>query len=180
MLFRSKAVVLAIDSQGGSATASDAIWRAVQRVLAKKPVVAVLGNVAASGGYYIAVGACEILASPGTITGSIGVVGGKLVVGPALARQGVHTEHVLGAPQGDLLSPLQGFRPDQRLRFRAGLQEFYRVFLERVSAGRRRPVSAIAPYAEGRVWTGRQALERGLVDQLGGLEDGIQRAARLA
>lgn len=174
------ALVLHIDSPGGSATASDLIWRAVSRLQRLFPVVAVMGNVAASGGYYIAAGAGEILAQPTTITGSIGVVGGKMVLGPALERQGVHSFPVLGAPQADMLSPMSAFRPEQRERFRASLRDFYRCFLERVSAGRRRSVESVEPVAQGRVWTGRQALEHGLVDRLGGLEEAVARAAQLA
>lgn len=174
------AVVLHVDSPGGSATASDRIWRAAVQVQRLKPVVASLGNVAASGGYYIACAATEILALPATLTGSIGVVGGKLVLGEALARQGVHSASIPGAPQADLLQPTHAFSPEQRLRFREGLQHFYKTFLERVAAGRRQPTSAIEPHAKGRVWTGRQALDRGLVDQLGGVSEAMGRAAHLA
>ncbi len=174
------ALVLHIDSRGGSATASDLIWREVSRIQQDRPVVASMGGVAASGGYYIAAAATEILALPATLTGSIGVVGGKPVIGPALALQGVHTEEIMGAPQADYFSPAHPFRPDQRERFRQSLQRFYDCFLQRVSAGRRRPVGAIEPHAQGRVWTGRQALERGLVDRLGGVEQAVARAAHLA
>ncbi|MFZ5478138.1 MAG: S49 family peptidase [Myxococcota bacterium] len=172
--------VLAIKSPGGSATASDLVWRAVQKLQEKKPVVAVFGDVAASGGYYIAAPAAEIIARANTLTGSIGVVGGKLVVGAALARLGVHTEHVLGAPHADYLSAEVPFDDVGRARFRAGLERFYRGFVERVAAGRRRPYDAVEPFARGRVWTGRRALEVGLVDRLGGVEDGVARVAALA
>lgn len=174
------AVVLDIRSPGGSATASDVIWRAAERLGRRKPVVAWLGDVAASGGYYIAVAAAEIVAAPTTLTGSIGVVGGKLVLSGALARVGVHTELVLGAPTASTLSADAPFDPEQRVRFRAGLQRFYKAFVERVAAGRRRPFDAIEPLARGRVWTGRRALEHGLVDRLGTLDDAVERAATLA
>lgn len=174
------AVVLAIKSPGGSATASDLIWRSVVRLREKKPVVAVFGDVAASGGYYIAAPAAEIIARPNTLTGSIGVVGGKLVWGGALERLGVHTEMVLGAPRAAYFSPEVPFDGEGRLRFRESLQHFYRGFVERVAEGRKRPYDAIEAVARGRVWTGRRAMELGLVDRLGGVEDGIRRAAELA
>lgn len=177
---RVAAVVLDIRSPGGSATASDVIWRAVERLGRRKPVVAVLGDVAASGGYYIAVAASEILTGPNTLTGSIGVVGGKLVVGEALSRLGVHTELILGAPGASTFSAETPFDPVQRERFRAGLLRFYRAFVDRVAAGRRRPFDVIEPLARGRVWTGRRAVEHGLADRIGTVDDGIARAAHLA
>jgi protease-4 len=174
------AVVLAIRSPGGSATASDVIWRAVERLGRRKPVVAVFGDVAASGGYYIAAPAAEILVAPNTLTGSIGVVGGKLVVGDALARQGIHTELVLGAPGASYFSAETPFDDVQRVRFRASLERFYKGFVERVASGRKRPYDAVEPLARGRVWTGRRAVEVGLADRFGTVDDGIARAATLA
>jgi protease-4 len=177
-------VVLAIDSPGGSAVASDRIWRSVVRLARTKPVVAWMGSVAASGGYYIAAGATEIVALPTTITGSIGVVGGKLSLGEALSQQGVHVEHIAATSQATMMSAIYRFSQGQRNSFRASLERVYQTFLERVSAGRRRPVRDILPYAGGRVWTGRQAIERGLVDRLGGLQGSpsaaVERAASLA
>jgi protease-4 len=177
---RVAAVVLHIHSPGGSATASDVIWRAAERLGRRKPVIAALGDVAASGGYYIAVAAAEIVVAPTTLTGSIGVVGGKLVVGGALAQVGVHTELVLGAPGASTLSAETPFDPEQRARFRRGLQRFYTAFVERVSAGRRQPYAALEPLARGRVWTGRRAVELGLADRLGGVDEAVARAAQLA
>jgi protease-4 len=174
------AAVLWIRSPGGSATASDVIWRSVDRLAKKKPVVAVFGDVAASGGYYIAAPAAEILVAPNTLTGSIGVVGGKLVVGGALARLGVHTELILGAPMASYFSAETAFDPVQRQRFRQSLERFYRAFVDRVAAGRKRPYDAVEPLARGRVWTGRKAVDIGLADRIGGVEDGIARAAALA
>ena len=173
-------VVLHVDSPGGSAVASDILARAVQRLTQEKPVVAVFGDVAASGGYYLAAPAQEVIARAGTITGSIGVVGGKIVVGAALERIGVHGELVAAGPDADLFAPWSAFTPDQRLRFRASLQRTYDRFIDVVAAGRRVPASAIEPHAQGRVWTGRQAMELGLVDRLGGLETGIARLRLLA
>ena len=172
-----RGVVLAVNSPGGSALASDLIARAVQRLGNQKPVVAVFGDVAASGGYYLSAPASEIVARDGTVTGSIGVVGGKVVVGRALARLGIHSESVDVGPDAGFLGPFQPFDGSQRRRFQASLERAYARFLGIVSAGRKRPVRAIEPHAAGRVWTGRQALERGLVDHLGGVEVGIERVA---
>lgn len=175
-----RAVVLAIDSPGGSATASDVIWRAVQRLQEKKPVIAAFGNVAASGGYYIAAAAAEIWAEPGTLTGSIGVVGGKVVTGEALGRLGVHHEAVLGAPHADMYRSEAPFTDAQRERFRASLQRFYVGFVDRVAGGRRQPWAAVERHARGRVWSGRRAFTLGLVDRLGGLDEAVARAGQLA
>ncbi len=175
-----RGVVLAVNSPGGSALASDLIARAVQRLGTRKPVVAVFGDVAASGGYYLSAPASEIIARDGTVTGSIGVVGGKVVVGRALARLGIHSESVDVGPDSGFLGPFEPFDSGQRRRFQASLQRAYARFLGIVSAGRKRPVRAVEPYAAGRVWTGRQALERGLVDRLGGVELGIESVAAKA
>jgi protease-4 len=163
-------VVLAVSSPGGSALASDLIARVVQRMTSLKPVVASFGDYAASGGYYLAAPASEIVARPGTVTGSIGVVGGKVVVGRALSRLGIHSEAVEVGPDSGFLGPFEPFDHSQRRRFMASLERAYTRFLGVVSGGRRMPVWAVEPHAAGRVWTGRQALERGLVDHLGGLD----------
>jgi len=173
-------VVLAVNSPGGSALASDLIARSVRELDARKPVVAVMGNVAASGGYYISAVAREIVAHPATITGSIGVVGGKVVLGKALARIGIHTTWMGPAPDPGLLSPEAPFSPDQRIRFRASLKRVYRRFIDVVATGRGLDAGAVEAVAQGRVWTGTQALDGGLVDHLGSLELGIERAAALA
>ncbi len=173
-------VVLAIRSPGGSAVASDLIWQAATRLAARHPTVAALGDVAASGGYYIAVAATEILALPTTLTGSIGVFGGKPVLSGAGARLGIHSELVVGAPHAGLYSPDRPFSPTERRSFRQSLERTYATFLDRVSRGRKRTVEAIEPHAQGRVWTGRQALELGLVDRLGTIDDAVARVAALA
>lgn len=174
------AVVLDIQSPGGSALASDRIWHAVGRLQARKPVVACFRDVAASGGYYIAAAAAEIVAAPTTLTGSIGVVGGKVVWAEALDRLGVHSERVDGAPHAAMYLPDRPFDPEERRRFRASLERFYRTFVQRVAGGRRQPYDAVERHARGRVWTGRRALEHGLVDHLGGSDLAVERAARLA
>lgn len=175
-----KAVVLAVNSPGGSALASDLIARSVMALDARKPVVAVMGNVAASGGYYISAVAREILAHPATITGSIGVVGGKVVLGKALARLGIHTTWMGPAPDPGLLSPEAPFNSDQRQRFRASLKRVYARFIGVVAKGRGMDPASVEAVAQGRVWTGTQALEHGLVDRMGTLPEAIERAAVLA
>ncbi len=174
------AVVLAVNSPGGSALASDLIARAVRRLVEEKPVVAAFGNVSASGGYYLSAPAVEVVARPGTLTGSIGVVGGKIAIGPALEQFGVHQERVGTAPETGLFHPWRPLTPDQRSRFRAMLARTYARFLEVVSTGRRLPLEAVEAVAEGRVWTGVQAKEVGLVDHLGDLKVAVHRAGRLA
>lgn len=173
-------VVLAIQSPGGSATASDTIWRCVRRLVEAKPVVAAFGDVAASGGYYIGVACNEIVAQAGTITGSIGVVGGKPVIGGLLDKLGVATEVVTGREMADMFGLVRPFTPPQRERFRASLDRFYRAFVSRVSAGRRAPYDSVEVHARGRVWSGSAALERGLVDRIGGVQEAVARVRVLS
>ncbi|MCE9629909.1 MAG: signal peptide peptidase SppA [Planctomycetia bacterium] len=172
------AIVLRIDSPGGSALASDLIWREVEQ--ANKPVVASLSDIAASGGYYIAVAADTIVAAPGTLTGSIGVVGGKVAVGKALERVGVHTDVVSKGKNSGWLSLQEPFTPDERAAFLATMKEVYRLFTSKVAAGRKLDHEQVERLAEGRVFTGRQAKEAGLVDRLGTLDDAIDEAKALA
>ena len=174
-----KAVVLAVSSPGGSALASDLIARSVERLGEGRAVVAWFGDVSASGGYYISALAQEIIANPATITGSIGVVGGKVVVGGAFAQVGIHRETVAAGPDVTMMGPWDAFTPDQEQRFRRSLVRVYDRFINVVARGRKMEPEAVHEVAEGRVWTGRQALERGLVDQLGGLDVAVARAAEL-
>ena len=174
-----RAVVLCIDSPGGSVLASDLIARAVRRLADKHPTIALLGDVAASGGYYIAAPCSEIVARPSTITGSIGVVGGKIVLREALTRWGVHPELVSVGPDAGMLSPFFGWDRDQAARFLASLQRHYARFVQVVAAGRGRPAEQIEAVAQGRVWTGRQAVDNGLVDRLGDLQVALSRARLL-
>jgi protease-4 len=174
------AVVISVNSPGGSALASDLIARSVAALAARKPVVAVMGNVAASGGYYIAAKAHEIFAHPATITGSIGVVGGKVVLGRALAQLGVHTTWMGPAPDPGMMTSEAPFHDDQRRRFRLSLKRVYDRFIQVVASGRGVEPEDIEPLAQGRVWTGAQAVDNGLVDTLGLVSDGVQRAAELA
>jgi protease-4 len=172
------AIVLRIDSPGGSALASDLIWREAERT--KKPVVASLSDTAASGGYYIAVAADKIVAAPGTLTGSIGVVGGKVAVGGALERYGVHTDVVSKGKNAGWLSMTDKFTDGEREVFLGTMKDVYRLFTGKVAAGRKLEQAKVESLAEGRVYTGRQALEAGLVDRLGTLDDAIDEAKKLA
>jgi protease-4 len=172
------AIVLRIDSPGGSALASDLIWREVKQ--AGKPVVASLSDIAASGGYYIAVAADRIVAAPGTLTGSIGVVGGKVAVGPGLEKAGIHTDVVSKGRNAGWLSINEPFTDSERDAFLATMKDVYRLFTTKVAAGRKLDVEKVATLAEGRVFTGRMAKEAGLVDRLGTLDDAIDEARKLA
>ena len=172
------AIVLRIDSPGGSALASDLIWREAERTT--KPVVASLSDTAASGGYYVAVAADRIVAAPGTLTGSIGVVGGKIAIGKALEKYGVHTDVVSKGKNAGWLSMQTPFTDDERKVFLATMKDVYRLFTSKVAAGRKLDMEKLATLAEGRVFTGRQAKELGLVDRLGTLEDAVDEAKKLA
>ena len=178
---RARAVVLRIESPGGSALASEVIWREVWRLRESgKPVVVSMGDVAASGGYYIASPADVIVALPATLTGSIGVSGGKLVVDGLLERVGVTTGSVQRGARALMYSPRRGFSEDERAQFAATIDAIYDDFVGKVAAGRKRPVAEIEAVARGRVWTGRDALEAGLVDELGALRDAVRIARERA
>jgi protease-4 len=172
------AIVLRIDSPGGSALASDLIWHETQVI--KKPIVASLGDVAASGGYYIAMGADKIIAAPGTLTGSIGVVGGKLALSGLYNKVGVTTETIQRGKNSGLFSDSGKFTESQRAVVMDMMEEVYRQFTAKAAAGRKMPVEKLRELAGGRVYTGRQAKELGLVDRLGTLEDAIIEAKLLA
>jgi protease-4 len=175
------AIVLRVDSPGGSVTASETIWREVTRARKRgKPVVASMGSVAASGGYYVAMGADAIVANPGTITGSIGVITGKLVVRHLKDRLGVVTDAVRTNANADAWSIDAPFTPQQQAHREAEADLFYTDFVERVAEGRNLSTEAVDVVARGRVWTGADAMERGLVDELGGLRTAVRRAKVLA
>jgi protease IV len=178
---RAHAVVLRIESPGGSAVASEVIWREVWRLRESgKPVVVSMGDVAASGGYYIASPAHVIVALPATLTGSIGVVALKLVGDRLLERVGLSTGTVQRGARALMYSFRRGFSEDERARFAATVDAFYDDFVAKVAAGRGRSVAEIEAVARGRVWTGRDALDAGLVDELGGLRDAIRIARERA
>jgi protease-4 len=175
-----KAVVLRIDSGGGSALASESLWQIVAELRKKKPVVVSMGGVAASGGYYIGCGASRIYASRTTLTGSIGVVGGKLAVGRALGKIGI-----AGFPMGRgkralLWSSLDRWSPDERGAVQKLMEGVYDGFVARVAEGRKKSADDVRAVAQGRVWTGAAAAQRGLVDRIGGLEDALAAAREIA
>ncbi|PHS27802.1 MAG: signal peptide peptidase SppA [Robiginitomaculum sp.] len=177
-----KAIVLRIDSPGGSAIASDQIWYAVERAKkAGKIVVVSMGQLAASGGYYYAAGADYIFAQPTTLTGSIGVLGGKIVLDDTFDLVGYNVEPVaVGGEYTLAFSSVQSFTPTQRKAFRNAMAQTYEDFTSIVAQGRKMPLETVLELAKGRIWTGEQAKKNGLVDELGGLRDAIKKARELA
>ena len=174
------AVVLRVDSPGGSGSASDAIWREVELTKAQKPVVISMGDYAASGGYYISMGSDWIVAQPGTITGSIGVFGGKMSLHGLLGKFGITTHTTVRGEYSTIFSGLSDFTPEQRVKFKQFLQSFYDRFVQQAADGRGMTYDQVHDVAQGRVWTGNQAYERGLVDAIGGLDTAIAKASKLA
>jgi len=175
-----KAVVLRIDSPGGSGLASDIIWRGIESLKAKKPVVVSMSDVAASGGYYIACNANKIVAQPSTITGSIGVVGGKPVVKGFYDWIGVTNEYVLRGTNSGMFRETEKFSNSERAKFEEFLKSTYDDFTSKVAKGRGKEQAYIDSIGQGRVWTGRQGKDNGLVDEYGGLDKAIEIAKQLA
>ena len=175
-----KAVILRVDSPGGSAPASDDIWRAVERLRAEKPVVVSMSDYAASGGYYLAVGGSSIVAQPTTITGSIGVYGGKLNVLGLYRKVGLNVETVSRGRHAEMLSPFKDFSPEEAEQFQNSIMHVYRTFVDRVAEGRDMSQEDVERYAQGRVWSGVSAAEHGLVDELGGLAKAVSVAKELS
>ena len=177
-----EAIVLRIDSPGGSGLASDVIWREVDlaRRVNGKPVVVSMGDLAASGGYYIAMAADTIVAQPTTITGSIGVYSGKLSLEGLYAKVGLTTESVQRGSYADLFSPSKPLGEPGRAKLSQFVDAFYETFVTKAAAGRKTDVQSIHEVAQGRVWTGRQALEIGLVDHLGSFRTALGIAKELA
>jgi protease-4 len=170
------AIVLRIDSPGGSAYASDLIWQETVRI--QKPIVASMGDVAGSGGYYIAMGADKIVAEPGTITGSIGVVGGKIVLGGLYEKIGLATETISRGKHSEALSSNRPFTPEERELWGGLLREIYRQFVGKAAQGRKRSYQELDKLAQGRIYSGRMAQTNGLVDQVGTLADAIVEAKK--
>jgi protease-4 len=175
-----RAIILRVDSPGGSGSASDIIWRETQLARRSKPLVVSMSDLAASGGYWVSMGADAIVAEPATLTGSIGVVGGKFDLGGFYRLVGIHWEVVQRGRNADLFTDVHGFSEEQRRILRENLESFYRLFLEKVADGRNLKPPDVERVAGGRVWTGHQALERGLVDRLGGLEAAVESAREKA
>ncbi|HVB38430.1 MAG TPA: signal peptide peptidase SppA, partial [Vicinamibacterales bacterium] len=171
-----RAVVLRINSPGGSATASDAIWRALEvsrKEQPDRPLIASMSDLAASGGYYIALPAQVIVAQPGTLTGSIGIFGGKMVTGGTFAKLGAAIDAVSVGKNAQMNSPARPYTPEEQAKLEQQLQAFYDQFVEKAAAARHKTPEQIDAIGQGRVWTGRQARANGLVDELGGLDRAI-------
>ena len=175
-----KAIVLRVDSPGGSAIASDIIWREVLLTKNQKPLIASMSDVAASGGYYISMPAHAIVAEPSTLTGSIGVVLTKFVIDGTLKKLGMNLEGVSQGKYADMYSPKRPFTPEERARMAENMQATYDTFVEKAAQGRNTTPEKIDAIGQGRVWTGRQAKEIGLVDELGGLERAVALAKQRA
>jgi protease-4 len=173
-----KAIVLRVESPGGDGLASDLIWREVVRARTRKPVIASMGDLAASGGYLAALGADAILAEPSTLTGSIGVFVLKPDLSRLLGKLGIGREAWARGANAQLGSPAKPWTAQERRAVERQIDAFYKLFVDRVAEGRRLPRERAEAVAGGRVWTGKQAVERGLVDALGSLEDAIALAAQ--
>jgi protease-4 len=178
---RAKAILLRVNSPGGSYVASDTIWREVVRARAGgKPIVVSMSDVAASGGYFIAMAADLIVAQPGTLTGSIGVITAKPVLSGLLERAGISTDSVAEGEHATMFAPTRRFSDEEWEKVNAWLDRIYADFTGKVAAGRRLTEAQVEEVARGRVWTGADALNRGLVDELGGLEVAAGHARRRA
>jgi protease-4 len=177
---RVAAVVIRIESGGGSGSASDLIWRAVRNVREHKPVIVSMGDYAASGGYYIAMAGDEVLAEPSTLTGSIGVFALKPGFGPLLAKLGIHPQVLKRGDKADLFSLARSWTSGEQEAMQRYIDEFYNLFITRVAESRNLEKSKVDSIAQGRVWSGEAAQKIGLVDELGSLSDAIARAQRRA
>lgn len=177
---RVHAIVLRVNSPGGSSSASDAMWRAVKLAAEDKPTIVSMGSAAASGGYYLASAATRVFANPSTITGSIGVFYGKGDVSELLARIGVDVETYKTHPNADAESWFRPFTESERAAMSEQVKELYELFLERVAEGRDLTEDQVDAVGKGRVWTGRQAVDSHLADEVGGLRQALEHARRLA
>jgi protease IV len=173
---RIKAVVVRIESPGGSSMASDVMWRELKKLQEKKPVIVSMGSVAASGGYYVAAPAQMIFALPLTITGSIGIFYGKADIHELLDKVGVNVETRKTTGRADAESIFRGFTDDERTELNRKVRQFYDVFLDRVAQGRHMTKEEVDAVGQGRVWAGQQALEKKLVDRMGGLRHALDAA----
>jgi protease-4 len=175
-----KAIVLRVDSPGGSGTASDVIWREVELTKKVKPVVISMGDYAASGGYYIAMGGDVIVAQPGTITGSIGVFGGKFSLRGLFDKVGLTRETLVRGRHADIFSEYRPWSTEERAKIRELMVAFYEDFVGKVAEGRHKSVEEADALAQGRVWSGAEAFANGLVDRLGGLDEALKLARERA
>ena len=176
-----RAIVLRVDSPGGSSTASDVIWRelSISREN-QRPVIVSMSDLAASGGYYIALGGDAIVAQPGTLTGSIGVYTGKFVISGTLEKLGANIEATSHGKHAEIYSPDRRFTPEERAKIEESMQAVYDQFIERTAAARHMTPEKVDEIAQGRVWTGAQAKQVGLVDELGGLYKAVDLAKQRA
>ena len=175
-----KAVILRIDSGGGLVLAADIIWRELIRLKETKPLIVSMGDVAGSGGYYIAVPADVIIAEPGTITGSIGVIGGKYSLKGLYDKIGVHKEIIKRGKNADFYTDYGDYPPEKRAIVRQQINEIYDDFIKKVADARDMTTEEVDCIARGRIWTGKQALENGLIDELGGLDLALRVARKKA
>jgi protease IV len=175
-----KAIVLRIDSPGGAVAPSQEIYEEVRRTAARKKVVVSMGSVAASGGYYIASAATRIVADPGTLTGSIGVIMEIPNVEGLMNKIGLKTEIIKSGKNKDIGTPFRAMKPEERKILQGVMDNVHEQFIRAVAKGRKMKIEDVRKIADGRVFTGEQALKIGLVDQLGSLEDSVRTAARLA
>src|SRR5262245_10320982 len=178
-----RAIVIRVDSPGGSATASDAIWRELmitRNERADRPLVVSMSDLAASGGYYIALPAQVIVAQPSTLTGSIGIFGGKFVTGGVYEQLGAHIESTSVGKHAEINGPARPYNQQELGKLQEQLQSFYDQFVEKVAASRHSTPEKIDAIAQGRVWTGRQGKQNGLVDELGGLDRAVSIAKQRA
>jgi protease-4 len=177
-----KAIVFRLDSPGGSDTASEQILSAVRAAKAAgKPVVVSMGSYGASGGYWVSSEASAIVAEPSTLTGSIGVFGGKFAIGPALAKFGVDARQLsVGGSYAGAYGLGQEFTPGQRAALSRWMDRIYAEFVAKVAQGRKLPPERVREIAKGHVWTGAQAKDLGLVDEVGGFYDAVAKAQQLA
>ncbi|MCA9584848.1 MAG: signal peptide peptidase SppA [Myxococcales bacterium] len=170
------AVVVRVESPGGSSMAADVMWRAIKQLAEKKPVIVSMGSIAASGGYYISAPAKKIFALPLTLTGSIGIFYGKADMSELLQKIGVNVEVRKTTGRADAESLFRGFTDDERKELERKVGQFYGVFLDRVSQGRKLTKEEVDAVGQGRVWTGQQAMDRKLVDRMGGLRHALEAA----
>jgi protease-4 len=177
---RAAAVVLYVNSRGGSSTASEAMRQALGVVAARKPLVVVMGPIAGSGGYDVATPGSWIIARPSTLTGSIGVLGGKIVTGGLWTKLLFNRETIAFGSHATMNTDERPFSEEERAILAGEIDHLYRGFLEVVARARKMTPDEVHPIAQGKVWTGRQALERKLVDELGGLQAGVAKARQLA
>ncbi len=178
-----RAIVLRIDSPGGASTASDVIWRELtitKNDAHKRPIVVSMSDLAASGGYYIAMAGDVLVAQPGTLTGSIGIYSGKFVTGGTFGKLGANIESTSSGRHAEIYSPDRRFTDEERAKVQASMQAFYDQFVEKVADARHTSPEKIDQIAQGRVWTGQQARQVGLIDELGGLQAAVSVAKQRA